>query len=103
MPRRRAGIHLSDRTEQPSEQPWAPAAATHRWSSAALRQGHESGPSLRFPPHGTALLIQRTKSSQTLVTLLGEIAAARNVTPAQIAVAVQGDRYPAHLQARVGR
>jgi len=91
------------------------------------------------------------KSNQTLVDLLGEIAAAKKVTPAQIAlawllaqkpwivpipgttklhrleenvgaaavtlseadlaaiaavlakVAVQGDRYPAHLQARVGR
>lgn len=91
------------------------------------------------------------KANQALVDLLGEIAAARKVTPAQIAlawllaqkpwivpipgttklhrleenlgaatvtlsaadlaaiqgllanVAVQGDRYPAHLQARVGR
>ncbi|AJA62445.1 MULTISPECIES: aldo/keto reductase [Bradyrhizobium] len=91
------------------------------------------------------------KSNQTLVDLLGEIAAMKNATPAQIAlawllaqkpwivpipgttklhrleenlgaaavtlsdadltaiagglseVAVQGDRYPAHLQARVGR
>jgi aryl-alcohol dehydrogenase-like predicted oxidoreductase len=91
------------------------------------------------------------KANQALVDLLGEIAAVRNVTPAQIAlawllaqkpwivpipgttklhrleenlgaaavtlsqadlaaiaevlakVAVQGDRYPAHLQARVGR
>ncbi|MBR0715083.1 aldo/keto reductase [Bradyrhizobium liaoningense] len=91
------------------------------------------------------------KANQTLVDLLGEIAAAKAVTPAQIAlawllaqkpwivpipgttrlprlaenigaadvtltpgdlaaiadvlarVAVQGDRYPAHLQARVGR
>jgi aryl-alcohol dehydrogenase-like predicted oxidoreductase len=91
------------------------------------------------------------KANQALVDLLGEIAAARNVTPAQIALAwllaqkpwivpipgttklhrlaenlgaaavslsaadiaaiqgvlanvtVQGDRYPAHLQARVGR
>lgn len=91
------------------------------------------------------------KANQTLVDLLGEIAAAKKVTPAQIAlawllaqkpwivpipgttksprlaenigaadvtltpddlaaiadvlakVAVQGDRYPAHLQARVGR
>jgi pyridoxine 4-dehydrogenase len=91
------------------------------------------------------------KASQALVDLLGELAAARKVTPAQIAlawllaqkpwivpipgttklhrleenlgaaavtlsvadlaaiqgllanVAVQGDRYPAHLQARVGR
>ncbi len=91
------------------------------------------------------------KSNQTLVVLLGEIAAAKKVAPAQIAlawllaqkpwivpipgttklhrleenlgaaavmlsdadlaaiagvltkVAVQGDRYPAHLQARVGR
>lgn len=91
------------------------------------------------------------KADQTLVDLLGEIAAARTVTPAQIAlawllaqkpwiapipgttklprlaeniraadvkltpddraavagvlarVAVRGDRYPAHLQARVGR
>ncbi|MDI3562279.1 aldo/keto reductase [Bradyrhizobium sp. Arg816] len=91
------------------------------------------------------------KSNQTLVDLLGEIAAVKKVTPAQIAlawllaqkpwivpipgttklhrleenlgaaavtlsdadlaaiagvlskVAVQGDRYPAHLQARVGR
>jgi aryl-alcohol dehydrogenase-like predicted oxidoreductase len=91
------------------------------------------------------------KANQTLVVLLGEIAAAKNATPAQIALAwllaqkpwivpipgttklhrlqenmgaadivltpddlaaiaaalakvtVQGDRYPAHLQARVGR
>ncbi|WP_349254071.1 aldo/keto reductase [Bradyrhizobium sp. CB1717] len=90
------------------------------------------------------------KANQTLVELLGEIAAAKQATPAQIAlawllaqkpwivpipgttkprlaenlgatvvtlseadlaaiagmlarVAVQGDRYPAHLQARVGR
>ncbi len=91
------------------------------------------------------------KANQTLVDLLGEIAAARNVTPAQIALAwllaqkpwivpipgttklhrleenvgaaaveltaqdlasieqavsgitVQGDRYPAHLQARINR
>ena len=91
------------------------------------------------------------KSNQTLVDLLGEIAAVKKVTPAQIAlawllaqkpwivpipgttklyrleenlgaavvklpqadlaaiaqvlarVAVEGDRYPAHLQARVGR
>ncbi|WFU84320.1 aldo/keto reductase [Bradyrhizobium sp. CIAT3101] len=91
------------------------------------------------------------KANQALVDLLGELAAARNVTPAQIALAwllaqkpwivpipgttklhrlaenlgaaavtlttadlaailgelanvtVQGDRYPAHLQARVGR
>jgi aryl-alcohol dehydrogenase-like predicted oxidoreductase len=60
------------------------------------------------------------KANQTLVELLGRIGAELKVTPAQVALAlttqdratieqalgqvhVQGDRYPAHLAARVGR
>jgi aryl-alcohol dehydrogenase-like predicted oxidoreductase len=59
------------------------------------------------------------KANQTFVDFIREIAARKKVTPAQIALAwllaqkpcndaaakitVQGARYPAHLQARVGR
>jgi aryl-alcohol dehydrogenase-like predicted oxidoreductase len=55
----------------------------------------------RFTPEGRG-------ANQTLVDLLSGIAAKKGATSAQIALAVskvemQGDCYPAHLQARVGR
>ena len=46
---------------------------------------------------------ENRKANQAVVDLLTRIASEKQSTPAQIALAWHGDRYPAHLQARVGR